>query len=129
MDLGNSLLWNVGVKMTIRGVKDPDNGRFRFKRIRHSVPATTRILVAVGTSKAGEYWKYGGECQIFFPASPSSTSSFVGGMIVEKKNLTLAKLELFDLAHLPPASYAIEIKPPHWFSDVYIESWWSDLTV
>jgi hypothetical protein len=25
--------------------------------------------------------------------------------------------------------YAIEIKPPYWFSDVYVESWWADSEV
>ena len=129
MDLTNPLLWNTGVKMKIRGVKDPNNGRFKFQRIRHSVPLTSRILVAVGCSNAGEYWKYGGECQIFLPSLPSSTSSFTGGIIVDKKALTLAKLELFDLSHLDPNIYAIEIKPPYWFTDVYVESYWADSEV
>jgi hypothetical protein len=125
MSLINSLNWNIGVRMTIRGTKQ-DNGQYLFKRIRHTVPATTRILVAVGTSNAKPTWKYGGQCRIILPHSPSSTTKFLGGIVVAEKNLPIARLELFDLSYLDADIYAVEIIPPTWFSDVYLESWWYD---
>lgn len=125
MSLIDSLNWNIGVRMTYRGVKQDDR-RYLFKKIRHTVPATTRILVAVGTSNSKPTWKYGGQCRILLPHSPSSTTKFVGGMVVADKNLSIARLELFDLSYLDPAIYAIEIVPPTWFADVYLESWWYD---